>query len=56
MRKVETYRDHEIFEDDEVWIVKGPVVNDKLPWEFFPTLRDVKGWIDDMIAEQEGHS
>ena len=54
--KIETYRGHEIFEDDEVWVVKGPVVNDRLPWEFFSTLADVKGWIDDMIEYQEGRS
>ncbi len=51
MRKVKTYKGHDIFEDGEFWIVKGPVIDDKLPWGFFPFLKDVEGFIDDLIEE-----
>ncbi|GAB6102387.1 hypothetical protein JCM16138_16100 [Thermococcus atlanticus] len=54
MKRVTKYWDHEIFEDEEFWIIKGPIINDMLPWEFFPDLTDVLSFIDDILSGECG--
>ena len=57
MRKVATYRDHDIYEQETlwtiVWVIKGPIINDTIPYGFLPKLEYVKEHIDMILDEVE---